>query len=98
MTKTTVIKAIELENVEQLKALLIKLSKETPNMVFTAAVTFSTARIYSYKNRSSIPVDDVDSRTMLQFFNGICYKNGELLQPTKGWKQRKIDDSFRVGR
>jgi hypothetical protein len=88
----------EVNTIEQLTALLSKHSKANPTKVYTAAVTFQTANIYEYKNRSSIPVDAMDSRTMLEYFNGICFKNGKLLQPTKGWKQRRIDDSFRVNR
>lgn len=81
-------------NEAELKAELIKISKQNPGKAITAYVSFGSAKAYINQSLSRIPVDQLDTRQMLNCFNGyIAFVDGKLVKPTKGWKtQQNLSD------
>jgi hypothetical protein len=97
MAKQETIKKANVQSAEELEQLLIQSSKQHPDFVIAADVTFGTARIHKFKNRSSIPVDSPTSRTMFDIFaNVLCYKNGKPMKATKSWVKRNIEQENRT--
>jgi len=77
-------------NPEELKAEMVEISLANPKAAITAHTYFGIVRIYITKSLARLPLDDPDTREMLNVHNGfIAYVNGELVKPTPGWIARK---------
>jgi hypothetical protein len=72
---------------QEVEKILIETSKSNKGVI-CASIVFNTVRIYKYDRKSQIPVDSPQSRTMLEWFGGIAFENGILVQPTKSWMVR----------
>lgn len=83
---------IDATNQEELTAALIEISNQNPGRPITAAVHFGTVDVYVNRSLSTIPLDQLDTRQMLDSYDGkIAFLNGKLVEPTPGWAMaRKI--------
>ena len=86
----------EMDNENDVTAKLIELSKQYPDNLIAAMITFNTVIVMAFSSNATVPIDGPTSRTMKDWYNGLGFKNGELVQPSNGWQRRSAEHSYRV--
>lgn len=77
----------EISNEDDVDDILMELSHENPGYHIQASVTFGTMRV-QISRRKPQGVDTPYSRFMMEFYNGVSIKDGEVVRPSQGWVDR----------